>query len=88
MPKINGDLFRTLVLTILAGLAVLIVSVANRDVYSKEVVDMKVRRIDGNVETVRHDIDNMQEDIRWMVRQMGGTPSVETRKDSNSSQSN
>lgn len=71
MPKINSDLFRTLVLTLLAGLSVVVVAMANRDVYSKEMVDVKIEAVDEKV-------DHMQEDVRWIVRQMGGTPSAET----------
>lgn len=80
MLKINSDLFRTLVLTILAGLAVLIVSLSNRDVYSKEIVDVKFEAVEERVE-------HMEEDVRWIVRTMGGTPSAETNENSNSSQS-
>ena len=79
MPKINSDLFRTLVLTILAGLAVLIVSLSNRDVYSKEIVDVKFNAVEDRV-------DHMEEDVRWIVRTMGGTPSVETEENHNPSQ--
>jgi len=77
--KINSDLFRTLVLTILAGLAVLIVSLSNRDVYSKEIVDVKFEAVEERVE-------HMEEDVRWIVRTMGGTPSAETKEDHNPSQ--
>jgi hypothetical protein len=49
---------------------------ANRDVYSKEMVDLKV-------DAVKADVEYMQEDIRWLVRQQGGTPSVEATEDSN-----
>lgn len=79
MPKINSDLFRTLVLTILAGLAVLIVSLSNRDVYSKEIIDVKF----DNVEQRQLSIED---DVQWIVRTMGGTPSVETEEDHNPSQ--
>ena len=72
MPKINSDLFRTLVLTIL-------VSLSNRDVYSKEIVDVKFNAVEDRV-------DHMEEDVRWIVRTMGGTPSVETEENHNPSQ--
>lgn len=79
MPKINSDLYRTLVLTILAGVAVLVISVANRDVYSKEIVDVKF-------EAVEKQIDHIDEDVRWIVRTMGGTPSAEADEDNHTSQ--
>lgn len=80
MPKINSDLFRTLVLTMLAGLSVVAVALANRDVYSKELVDVKF-------EAVEQRVDHMEEDVQWIVRTMGGTPSAETTKDNHTPQS-
>lgn len=80
MPKINGDLFRTLVLTILAGLAILIMSVANRDVYSKELIDTKFEAVDQRT-------SHIEEDVRWLVRRLGGTPSAEADEDNHPSQS-
>ena len=78
MPKINSDLFRTMVLTILAGLAVLIMTVSNRNVYSKEIVDTKLEVVDTKIESVNEKIGNVEEDVQWIVRRMGGTPSVDT----------
>ena len=86
MPKMSSDLYRTLVLTILAGLAVLIMSVANHNVYSKEVVDSKLQAIDAKSTAIEKQADHIEEDVRWIVRKMGGTPSVETRHDSDSPQ--
>jgi len=80
MPRINNDLFRTLVLTILAGLAVLIVSVANRDVYSKELIDTRFK-------AVEREMSYIEEDVRWLVRRMGGTPSAEAGEDNHTPQS-
>ncbi len=79
MPKINSDIYRTLVLTVLAGLSVIIVAMANRDVYSKEIVDIKF----DNVEQRQLSIED---DVQWIVRTMGGTPSVETNEDNHTSQ--
>lgn len=87
MPKINGDLYRTLVLTLLAGLAVLVMAVANRNVYSKEMVDVKFQSVDRRVEAVDEKVDHVEEDVRWIVRQMGGTPSAEADEDRDSPQS-
>ena len=80
MPKINSDIYRTLVLTVLAGLSVIIVAMANRDVYSKELVDVKF-------EAVEQRTTNIEEDVKWIVRTMGGTPNAETKEDNHPSQS-
>lgn len=82
VPKINGDLFRTLVLTILAGLSILLMGLANRDVYSREMVDVKFEAVETKVQTANEKIDHVEEDVRWIVRQMGGTPSAESGSDS------
>lgn len=79
MLKINGDLFRTIVLTLLAGLSVVVVAMANRDVYSKEILDVKF-------DNIKMRQLHMEDDIQWIVRTMGGTPSVDTNKDSSTSQ--
>lgn len=78
--KLNNDLYRTLVLTILAGLAVIIMAMANRDVYSKELIDAKF-------ESVEQRQVHIEDDVRWLVRRMGGTPSVEAEEDNHSPQS-
>lgn len=86
MPKINNDLYRTLVLTILAGMSVLIMTAANRSVYSKEVVDSKFESVDTRFVAVDKQMGHMEEDVRWLVRRMGGVPSVEAEDDSDPSQ--
>lgn len=76
MSRINNDLYRTLVLTILAGLSVLVVAFARDDVYSKETIDAKF-------ETRDQDIADMKSDVQWLVRKQGGVPHAESRPDSN-----
>lgn len=76
----SNDLYRTLVLTILAGMGVLLVGLANRDVYSKDVVDTRF-------ESVEHDMEDLKIDVRWLVRRMGGVPSAEAREGDNTPQS-
>ncbi len=58
---LSGSLYRTLVLTFLAGIAVLAVSFANRDVYSKEQVDTRVNGLEKQIEL-------LHEDVRWIMR--------------------
>ena len=57
----NSGLYRTLVLTILAGIAVLVIAFSNRDVYSKEQVDTRVNSLEKQIELL-HD------DVRWLMR--------------------
>lgn len=71
---IQGDLYRVLVLTLLGGLAAVSVALANRSVYTKEAVDSKF----GSVE---RELDHIQQDVQWLVRNQGGTPHVEAEVD-------
>lgn len=76
MPRLNSDLYRTLVLTILAGLALMVTGLANRDVYSKEVIDQKFESMtqyeDERHRIIERDVGDIKSDVQWMVRQMGG----------------
>lgn len=90
---IGTDLYRALVLTILAGLATVAVALANRDVYNKADIDARflaerdysallhVVEDERHVE-VQRQLGLLQDDVRWIVRQMGGTPSVDTTQGS------
>jgi hypothetical protein len=89
MSKLLGsDLYRALVLTLLAAVATVTVAFANRDVYSKAQVDSKFdacRELeDERHERLDKEIEYMHDDIRWIVRRMGGTPSAKTEEDHNS----
>lgn len=79
MKWINTGIFRALVLTLLAGIAATQVALANRNVYTKEQVDSKI-------ESVLRELDYIHSDVRWLVRQQGGEPSVESKEDHNPSQ--
>lgn len=74
-------------LTILSGLAVTIMAFANRDVYSKEQVDTKIESVeelaDQRQESIDRELNYIQQDVRWLVRNQGGTPHAETGEDSN-----
>lgn len=84
-------LYRTVVLTMLAGIAVVAVAFANRNVYTRSEVDIKLNEIRAVAEAVQElertrdedicrRLELIESDVRWMVRQMGGTPSAaETR---------
>ena len=80
-------MYRVVVLTLLAGLAAITVGLANRSVYSKEVVDDKIEHVVDR-DDLRHqlldkEIGYMHQDIRWLVRDSGGVPSAEAKADSN-----
>ena len=88
--KMSGDLFRTILLTMLAGVAVLIVALSNRNVYSKEAIDARFSGLEA-VEDVRYEttsdrIEQIAIDVRWLVREWGGTPSADTYQDYRASQ--
>lgn len=77
-----SELWRMLMVAALTLAVSIGVAVANRDIYSRTEVDQRVTALEQK-EDVRHkDLDEeirwMREDIRWIVRQMGGTPSADT----------
>lgn len=86
LPGDNGGitaLYRTVVLTLLAGVAVVAVALANRNVYTKPEIDTKIQSVQQHstdlhrLEDERHriierDIQDIKQDVRWIVRQMGG----------------
>lgn len=77
----DNGLYRALVLTLLAGIATVTVAFANRDVYTKEQIDDK---FGGHVDVhdmLDREIEYMRDDIQWLVRNMGGTPSAEAKED-------
>ena len=79
---VHSDLYRALVLTLLAGIATVTVAFANRDVYTKEQIDDKLDARE-QVEDVRHnsidkEVGLMHDDIKWLVRKLGGEPSADS----------
>lgn len=83
--RLNTDLYRTLVLTILAGLAAVTVAMANRNVYTKEQVDARFESVNA-VDTVRHqnlddDVAEIKGNVWWIVRNMGGDPDATSGPD-------
>lgn len=84
----NLDLYRTVILTVLAGIAVLVVSLANRNVYAKEEIDYRFRVVQEKHETAyTHTCERINElhtDVRWIIQKMGGKDDVNTQQDSNS----
>lgn len=81
-PSLNNDIYRTVVLTILAGIAAVTVSFANRNVYTKDAVDTRIeavkqRSIDlHKIEDERHmllqeDIREIKSDLKWLIRNVG-----------------
>ena len=90
LRKMSDEIFRTIVLTLLAGVAVLVVALSNRNVYSKETVDAKLAGIEQLQETKYESLDKrVQEvatDVRWLVREWGGTPVADTGQSYHTSQ--
>jgi peptidoglycan hydrolase CwlO-like protein len=84
MKWLKTDLYRALVLTILAGLAAVTVALANRDIYSKDEIDAKLDAAKENRRGIERQIDHIQSDVEWLVRNQGGTPSAETDEDRHS----
>lgn len=72
----NLDLYRTVILTVLAGIAVLVVSLANRNVYAKEEIDYRFKIVQEQHETAcKHTdkrLDDLHTDVRWIIQKMGG----------------
>lgn len=58
---LDSTLYRTLVLTILGAIAVLVIAFSNRDVYSKEQVDTRVNGLEKQ-------IGLLHDDVRWLMR--------------------
>ena len=54
---------------VVAALANSMVVLANRDVYTKGEVDVRL-------DSIQKQQDRMAEDIQWLVRDRGGTPSA------------
>ena len=54
---------------VVAALAQSVVVLANRDVYSKGEVDVRIQSIEKQ-------LDRLAEDVQWLVRDRGGTPSA------------
>ena len=66
------------------------VAVVNRNVYTKPEVDAKIA-VEHEYNAVvnshqQRQVDHIEQDVRWLVRNLGGTPSVEARTDSSTSQ--
>jgi hypothetical protein len=74
--KLNNDLYRTLVLTILAGLATVTVAMANRDVYSKEEINAKFIALKERDRAIERQLEHIESDVQWLVRKEGGVPSA------------
>ena len=72
----HSDLYRAIVLTLLAGIATVTVAFANRGVYTKEQIDDKLLGHDEVHDMLDREIKYMRDDIQWLVRRMGGTPSA------------
>jgi len=88
--KLNTDLYRTLVLTFLAGLAAVTVALANRDVYSKQEVDQRIESTelitDVKYRSLKEDVAEIRDDVKWIIQNMGGRHNAETGSSGDSPQ--
>jgi hypothetical protein len=82
IPVINTDLFRSIVLLLLAGLSATTVALANRNVYTKEDVDQRMQALEQrsvdlhHLEDERHEqllrqMHALRQDVQWIMRNMG-----------------
>ena len=74
----DNGVYRAVVLTLLAGIATVTVAFANRDVYTKEQIDDKLSGHGDVHDMLDREVEYMRDDIQWLVRRMGGTPSAES----------
>lgn len=54
---------------VVAALAQSVVVLANRDVYTRGEVDVRIQGLEKQ-------LDRLAEDVQWLVRERGGTPSA------------
>ena len=79
---LKSELYKLALVGVLTVLVTLFMAFANRDVYSRGEIDQRCLATDSK-ETARHEaleeeLRWMREDIRWIVRNMGGTPHAGT----------
>lgn len=76
----RSELVRMMVAVLVTLAASISVAMANRSVYSRAEIDQRVtaleKREDTRHESLDKELSYMRDDIRWIVRQMGGTPSA------------
>ena len=77
----DSGVYRALVLTLLAGIATVTVAFANRDVYTKEQINDKLSGHGDVHDMLDREVEYMRDDIQWLVRRMGGTPSADSKAD-------
>lgn len=76
----RSELVRMMIVVLVTLAASISVALANRSVYSRSEIDQRVTSLEKK-EDIRHEnldreLTYMRDDIRWIVRQMGGTPSA------------
>jgi hypothetical protein len=81
----RAEVTRLVLAAIVAALASAFVSLSNRDVYSRPEVDNRIEALTSR-EDLRHkyldeEVRAVREDVRWIVRRLGGTPSAGAESD-------
>ena len=82
MPNGNQNVYRTVVLTILAGIAVVVMAMANRNVYSMDDIDRMMeardqhdhdveRVIDQRSKHIEDELKLLRQDVRWIMKELG-----------------
>jgi len=79
---LKSELYKLALVGILTVIVTTFMALANRNVYSRNEIDQRCLATDAK-ETMRHEsleeeLRWMREDIRWIVRNMGGTPHADT----------
>lgn len=67
-----AELAKWVVGAILVVVLAVAVAFTNRNVYTKDEVDAKIETIDEKVDYIR-------DDVKWLVREAGGTPAEEKK---------
>lgn len=75
------EVTRWLIIACGALLLAMATSAATRNVYSREYVDREFESVRGahheDMRRIERELDHIHADVKWLVRERGGTPSAE-----------
>ena len=79
------EITRWAVLGVGCLLLALAMSMTTRNVYSRTHIDARMAAIQGahaeDMRRIERELDYMHQDIQWLVRKMGGTPSADAESE-------